>query len=449
MRIALESNKFLTDNTNDLLLDSNNAIFIKTKTNEKYLQELYNKSNFKKFNITTPDKIKKYINIDTNIIAITGTNGKTTTSSCIYHMLLSLGFRCALLGTRGFFINGEKITDKGLTTPTLLEIYKNLNIAAINSCKYFIMEVSSHAITQDRISGLDFKLKILTNIESDHLDFHKTIEEYIDTKNSFFQDESLKLINKDCKNLAFNAINTYTYAIESNANIKVNAYSIDDNIDAHITFNDFKLKLIENAPLHSGLIGKHNLYNIIASIGAIKLICNDIALEDICKTLDNFNGVEGRCEIINNTPLVIVDFAHTEDGIKNICEAYKKRRIKILFGAGGDRDKIKRPKMGRMAEHYSIKIYLTSDNPRNEDPNSIINDILEGIINKDKVYINPDRNATIIKALNDLKNNEVLLILGKGDETYQIIGNKTLPFDDRKIVKDFYTSINNGNLKSH
>lgn len=125
--------------------------------------------------------------------------------------------------------------------------------------------------------------------------------------------------------------------------------------------------------------------------------------------LSNFAGVEGRCEIVNYNPLVIVDFAHTEDGIKNICEAFKKRKIKILFGAGGDRDKLKRPNMGRMAEHYSIKIYLTSDNPRNENPNDIINDIAIGIINKDKVCIEPDRRTAIIKALNELENNEVLL----------------------------------------
>lgn len=438
MKIALESNQFLTDNTKDVLLDSSNAIFVKTKLNEKYLSLLHKSLDVKSLNIIIPSDIKKYLDINTKIISITGTNGKTTIASCIYSILLSLGFKCALLGTRGFFINDKRIVNKGLTTPTLLELYYDLHLATLQNCDYFVMEVSSHAIAQDRIEGLTFALKILSNIKSDHLDFHKTIEEYINVKNSFFKDNSLKLINRDCKEAVFNIDNLYTYAIEANANIKVDAYSINDGINAHVLFNDFRNKISEHSFLVSSLFGKHNLYNIIASVGAVKLLCNNIELQVICDALIEFAGVEGRCEIVNTAPFVVVDFAHTQDGIINICESFAKRKIKILFGAGGDRDKLKRPKMGSVAEHYAIKLYITSDNPRTEDPMSIIEDILKGINNKDKVYIESDRRLAIIKALEELNNDEVLLILGKGDEKYQIIGDKVLEFDDRNIVREFY-----------
>ncbi|MDE6885442.1 MAG: UDP-N-acetylmuramoyl-L-alanyl-D-glutamate--2,6-diaminopimelate ligase [Helicobacteraceae bacterium] len=437
MKIELKNDfqsKFLTDNTKETLQNPKDSIFVKTALNCKYINELENKN----IKMISPLELGKFLELKPKIIGITGTNGKTTIASCIYSLLLSLGFKAAMLGTRGFFVNDKQISPKGLTTPTLLELYKNIDIVSKEQCKYFIMEVSSHAIAQNRIEGLNFALKILSNITSDHLDFHNTRDEYIRVKNSFFSDDSLKLINKECKEAAFNLQNAYTYAIELGANFKINAYSLKDGINAHISFNDFRNKINEETTLQSCLAGKHNLYNILASIGAVKLLESSISLQDISDKLEEFGGVEGRMQVVNNNPLVIVDFAHTPDGMKNIFEAFLGRKLKVLFGAGGDRDRLKRPIMGSISERYATKIYLTSDNPRSENPASIIDEILGGITNKAKVEVESNRKIAISNALKELKSDEILLILGKGDETYQIIGTQLLPFDDRLEVKEFY-----------
>lgn len=419
----------ITDNTKEL---DSTTLLVKTRLNEGYI------NNIDSDKIISPAKLKDYLSHSPKIVGITGTNGKTTIACCIYSMLLSLGYKCALCGTRGFFINDKEITPKGLTTPTLLELYYNIHLASLEQCDYFIMEVSSHAIAQDRIEGLEFALKILSNIESDHLDFHKSRDEYIRVKNAFFSDNAFKLINSDCKEASFNVENAYTYGIENLANLKVNAYSIKDSIDAHITWNDFRTKENLSASVESSLVGKYNLYNILASIGALKILLKDISLEAIAKALLEFGGVEGRMQVVHNKPLVIVDFAHTPDGMKNIFEAFRGHKIKVLFGAGGNRDKTKRPEMGKIASYYAKWIYLTSDNPRNEVPEDIINDILQGIKDKSKVSVESNRLLAIHKALDELHDDEILLLLGKGDETYQIIGDKSIPFDDRKVVAEYY-----------
>ena len=426
----------IIDDTNDIAKAKGQVLFLKTKSNSKYISSL--PSNIK---IISPFELDSILYKSPKIIGITGTNGKTTTSSCIYLLLLELGFKCALLGTRGFFINGTQINPKGLTTPSLLEIRQNLHTASLHNCDYFIMEISSHGISQNRIEGLKFDIKILSNIQSDHLDFHETYEEYVRVKNSFFLDSSLKLINRDCKNAAFNVENLYTYGIENIANFKVDAYGVRDCINAHITFNDFKNKTKESGILSSTLLGKHNLYNLLASISCVKLLYSNASLNDICNISSKFSGVEGRMEIVHRNPMVIVDFAHTPDGMKNIFETFMGFYPKVLFGAGGDRDKLKRKDMGRIAQRYAKKIYITSDNPRSEDPQSIIQDILKGIDNKNCVYIESNRKIAIQKALSELEDDEILLILGKGDERHQIIGNEYIDFDDRLEVLKYYEEL--------
>ncbi|MGX3012237.1 UDP-N-acetylmuramoyl-L-alanyl-D-glutamate--2,6-diaminopimelate ligase [Helicobacter sp. 23-1044] len=428
MKIDLKNGTNLTDNTQEI---DENSIFVKTALNEKYAKNLPCK-------IIAPNELKKYLAHSPKIIGITGTNGKTTTASCIYSMLLTLGFKAALIGTRGVFINDSQVAPKGLTTPTLLELYHFIHLASLQNCDFVIMEVSSHAIAQKRIEGLDFALKILTNIQSDHLDFHKTLQNYIDTKNAFFADSALKLINKDCDLARFNVENAYTYGIENVANLKVEAYCARPNIHALILWNNFRTKKSENANVKSCLTGKYNLYNIIAAISAVRLVLADLSLEQIADSLNEFGGVEGRMQVVNQNPLVVVDFAHTAEGMQNIFEAFLGAKIVVVFGAGGNRDKTKRPKMGKVAEIYAQKIYLTSDNPRDEKAENIIAEILGGIKNKEKVITQANRKNAIISALEGLKSDEILLILGKGDETYQIIGSEKIPFDDRQIVRDFY-----------
>lgn len=428
MKILLDNGVNLTDNTQEI---DKNSIFVKTALNEKYANNLPCK-------VIVPNELKNYLLPQPKIIGITGTNGKTTTASCIYSMLLTLGFKSALIGTRGVFINDTQVAPKGLTTPTLLELYHFIDMASQQQCDFVIMEVSSHGIAQKRIKGLEFALKILTNIQSDHLDFHKTMQNYIDTKNAFFADSGLKLINKDCDLARFNVENAYTYGIENVANLKVEAYSARPNIHALILWNDFRAKKSEHISIESALTGKYNLYNIIAAIAAVRLVLPDLSLEQIAQSLGEFGGVEGRMQVVHRNPLVVVDFAHTAEGMQNVFEAFLGAKIVIVFGAGGNRDRTKRPKMGKIAEIYAQKIYITSDNPRNERAEDIIDEILGGITNKEKVIVEPNRKNAIISALNALKSDEILLILGKGDETYQIIGNKKIPFDDRQIVREFY-----------
>lgn len=491
--------KYITDDTRELDTDS---LLIRTKGNEGFIDKLLGGScdntldssfcdslakfkiplkNLRDFIITPKDLATMFAPLP-SLVAITGTNGKTTTAAIIYSILLDLGYTCGLLGTRGAYKNDKKIRPKGLTTPSLLELYEIL--LECRDCDFVIMEVSSHAIVQERVAGLEFASKVLTNITSDHLDYHKTLEEYIRVKNSFLLDEDnlscggSVIINADEPNAWLNenfgvaskgaekdAIkNTLKnsvlyYAIEqgrlAKINLKADAYSLDDGISAHISFDgksgedkdnrDKKeQKNFEQTLINAHLYGKHNLYNILAAILCVKSLKESkktalqISLESIGAALQNFGGVEGRMEVVSHSPLIIVDFAHTHDGMEQIFESFRGREIAVVFGAGGDRDRTKRPKMGLCAYKYAKKLYITSDNPRSENPQSIIEDILSGIpkSNHRRVVCQSDRAEAIAQAIEELESNEILLILGKGDETYQILGERTIDFDDREVVRE-------------
>ncbi|MGL2463019.1 UDP-N-acetylmuramoyl-L-alanyl-D-glutamate--2,6-diaminopimelate ligase [Helicobacter pylori] len=432
---------FLSDNTHEVLENPKEILFVKTPLNEKYSPLIAEKN----LAILDFNELKNYFDFKIKIVGITGTNGKTTTASLMYSLLLDLNKKTALLGTRGFFINDERIKEKGLTTPTLLELYSDLEEAVRLECEYFIMEVSSHAIVQKRTAGLDFALKILTNITSDHLDFHQNIENYRDAKNSFFKDEGLKVINRDETNALFNPINAHTYALDKKAHLNVQAFSLNPSISASLCYQqdlrDPNLK--EVALMHSPLLGRYNLYNILAGVLGVKLL-TQLPLETIVPLLENFYGVKGRLEVVHSQPLVVVDFAHTTDGMQQVFESFKSQKITALFGAGGDRDKTKRPKMGAIASYYAHQIILTSDNPRSENEEDIIKDILKGINDSSKVVVEKDRKKAILNALENLKDDEVLLILGKGDENTQIFKDKTIFFSDQEIVKSYYQHLKQG-----
>lgn len=368
------------------------------------------------------------------IIGITGTNGKTTTASAIYSILLDLGFKAALQGTRGFFMNDAAVEGKSLTTPTLLETYRHIYQAVVSGCDYFIMEVSSHAIVQQRIEGINYALKILTNITQDHLDYHKTFEAYVAVKNSFFNDESKKLINKDESKADFNIKNTYTYGAENPASYKVAAYSLNEGIS--VVLQHFEQIQSFHSPMH----GFFNVYNLTAAVAAVHQLTGE-KLERICDAAEGFAGVGGRMEVVSEAPLVIVDFAHTPDGMAQVLNALKEKEIVVVFGAGGDRDNGKRPLMGKVAESLAKKIVVTSDNPRHEDPDKIITEILGGMEYPDRVTVEPDRRKAIEIALRCREADEVVVVLGKGDETEQIIYDETFPFDDRKVVRKILAEI--------
>ncbi|NPA59943.1 MAG: UDP-N-acetylmuramoyl-L-alanyl-D-glutamate--2,6-diaminopimelate ligase [Epsilonproteobacteria bacterium] len=426
MKIELpnQSYRYITENSSEC--DKNTA-FVSTTQNSKYLQDAKDRD---AHSIISIKDVAKLFGIDKiKVIGITGTNGKTTTASAMYSFLLDLGYKTAMQGTRGFFMNDEVVEGKSLTTPSVLNTYKHIYQAVEAGCEFFIMEVSSHAIAQDRIEGINFELKILTNITQDHLDYHKTIGEYIAIKNSFFADEGKKLINKDEDKASFNIKNTFTYGIENPATYKLIAYSLNDASSGIIQHFS---KIV---PFTSSLHGFFNLYNLMAAIGGVDIL-TDKGLDAIVEVVDNFAGVSGRMEQVCEFPNVIVDFAHTPDGMQQVLNALKEKELLVVFGAGGDRDKSKRPLMGKVAVSLAKKVYITSDNPRNEDPQAIVNDILEGITDKSMVSVELNRKKAIEMALDEQEENEVVVILGKGDEAYQIIYDKKLPFDDREIVRE-------------
>ncbi|MEK6658363.1 MAG: UDP-N-acetylmuramoyl-L-alanyl-D-glutamate--2,6-diaminopimelate ligase [Campylobacterota bacterium] len=426
MKIELsdEEFKYITENSQEC--DKETA-FVLTPQNEKFLQNAKDNGAHSIINIKD---VAKLFGIDKiKIVGITGTNGKTTTASAIYSFLLDLGYKAAMQGTRGFFMNDEIVEGKTLTTPSVLNTYKHIYQAVSAGCEFFIMEVSSHAIAQKRVEGLNFELKILTNITQDHLDYHKSIGEYIAVKNSFFQDEGRKLINKDEPKASFNFKNTFTYGIENSATYRLIAYSLNNATSGIIQYFG------EMVPFTASLHGFFNLYNLMAAIAATHLLSGK-KLEDVCEVVENFAGVSGRMEQVSEVPNVIVDFAHTPDGMQQVLNALKEKELLVVFGAGGDRDRLKRPMMGRIAASLAKKVYITSDNPRNEEPQDIVNNILEGIEDKSIVTVELNRRKAIEMALNDQKEDEVVVILGKGDEAYQIIYDEMFPFDDREVVRE-------------
>lgn len=362
------------------------------------------------------------------IIGITGTNGKTTTAAAIYSLFLDLHVKVALQGTRGCFVNDICIEPRSLTTPPILQTLSHMAQASKAGCKYFIMEVSSHGIAQKRIETLDFDLKIFTNLTQDHLDFHGSMEAYQETKSSFFKDATLKLINADEKSITYNRENAYTYGLEHPADFGVKTYALGDGIDALFWLQG------KECWAHSPLQGHFNVYNLLAATTAVYLLEKPQMnlLED---AINGFGGVSGRMEMVSQTPRVIVDFAHTPDGMEQVLKSLKSHKLVVVFGAGGDRDALKRPIMGKIASRYAKKVIITSDNPRFEEPSAIIDQICQGLSAGAVVIEN--RKDAIIYALENLNPKETLVILGKGDEDYQDIKGVKHPFDDRVIVREW------------
>jgi len=413
----------ITDDTSKL---DSETLFLITSQNKRYYDALQDKPEV----IFPTNLIDIWSLPSMKVVGVTGTNGKTTVTAAIYSFLLDLEEKPALQGTRGLFAGDKRIEDKSMTTPSILETLHNMKQTHDLGCNYFIMEVSSHAIDQKRIEGLSFSLKVHTNVTSDHLDYHGTVEEYRRVKSLFFADETPKLLNKDdIKNISYNPIGAQSYGVDEPATFKVQAFSLLHGITAGI-------KHMKNeATFHSPMVGLFNLFNLMAAIGSVQMLTGR-NIDEICEVVENFAGVSGRMEVVSRDPLVIVDFAHTDDGMHAVLDSMKDRDISVVFGAGGNRDKGKRPRMGAVAGRYANKIYVTSDNPRDEVPEQILEDILVGLLGKDNVTACPDRRLAIKMALEAQEKDEVLLILGKGDEDYQEIKGVKHPFDDRVVVRE-------------
>ena len=429
MKLAFEqtieniSYDFLSDDTSAL---DEQTLFLKTAQNSPYYEKLDPKPAF-----ITPEELITLWGLEKmKVVGVTGTNGKTTVTAAIYSFLLDLDEKPALQGTRGLFAQEKRIEDKSMTTPSILETLHNMKQTMDLGCNYFIMEVSSHAIDQKRIEGLTFALKVHTNVTRDHLDYHGTVEEYRRVKSLFFADETPKLLNKDdIKNITYNPIGAQSYGVDEPATFKVQAFALIHGITAGIKH------MQTEATFHSPMVGLFNLFNLMAAVGSVVMLTGR-KVEEVCEVVQNFAGVAGRMEVVSRDPLVIVDFAHTDDGMYQVLDSIKDRDISVVFGAGGNRDKAKRPRMGAVAGKFAKKIYVTSDNPRDEVPEMILEDILIGLHGKGQVTATPDRKLAIKMALDDLEGDEALLILGKGDEDYQEIKGVKHPFDDREVVRE-------------
>ncbi len=380
------------------------------------------------------------------LVGVTGTNGKTTIASLLYQLYTKAGFKVGLLSTVKIMVGNieHKATH---TTPDSLTINKYLSKMTDIGCEYCFMEVSSHGIAQHRTTGLKFTGGIFTNLSHDHLDYHSTFAEYRDVKKKFFDElpsSAFALTNADDKNGIVMLQNTKakkkTYALKSIADYK-----------AQILENQFSglLLKLNNNELWSKLIGNFNAYNLLAIFATTELLGMQ-SMESL-RLISELESVNGRFQyLIKNKITAIVDYAHTPDALKNVLETINAIRTKneeliTVVGCGGDRDATKRPKMGHIASALSTKVIFTSDNPRTEDPNKIIEAIESGVEPQHfkKTLSIADRKQAIKTACSFAKENDIILIAGKGHETYQEINGERTDFDDFKIVKTLLTQLNN------
>ena len=383
------------------------------------------------------------------MIGVTGTNGKTTSTNIIRQVLTSAGFKCGMIGTINVMIGEESIVSHN-TTPDVVDLQKFLYRMKEGGCRYVVMEVSSHALALKRVAGIEFDTAVLTNITEDHLDFHKTMEAYRDAKSLLF--EHLTDGNKPNKTAVFNADEPaseiieartrapyLTYGMGKENHIYPLAYEVGAkgmHLCLHTPAGDMDLRL--------NITGKFNVYNVMCAVGA--LLAEKIGKGEIEKVLNGFAGVPGRFQLVEagQPYTVIVDYAHTPDGLENVLHTARlitKVRLWVVFGCGGDRDNKKRPIMGKIALDLADDVVVTSDNPRSEDPEKIIDQIevaLQPVPEGKTVTRLADRKEAIEYALAHAKEQDVILIAGKGHENYQILKDKTIHFDDKEVVEEYW-----------
>ena len=373
------------------------------------------------------------------LIGITGTNGKTTTTYLIKSILEHLGKKVGLIGTNQNMI-GDMIMETSRTTPDSLELMQLFDMIASHNVDYVVMEVSSHALALDRVTACTFDVGAFTNITQDHLDFHKTMEEYLAAKSILFNICNTGVVNKDdarSEYLIENARcrNMITYGINQDCDLKAsNIILNEDGVKFDINYGGMEEHVDLPIP------GEFSVYNALTAIGCC--MAENIPLDLAVDGLHSAKGVKGRIEIVR-TPgtnyTVIIDYAHTPDGLLNVINAirgFAKGRIVKLFGCGGDRDASKRPIMGKIAGELSDFCIVTSDNPRTEDPEKIIKQVVEGVKQTDCDYeVITNRFSAIEYALDHAKKNDIILLAGKGHETYQVLGKDTIKFDEREIVQ--------------
>mgnify|MGYP004453784417 FL=1 len=377
------------------------------------------------------DNYKEEVN-KIKLIGMTGTNGKTTTCFLTYQMLLSLGKKAAYMGTIGFYMPGVK-RELNNTTPEILDVYSMITEAIEAGCEYFVMEVSSHSLVQKRIEGLEFTVEAFSNLTEDHLDFHKTMENYLHAKMLILdQLKGTIIVNSDDAYAKYFETKSYKTLGYNGKDYQILNYE-ETPKGTLITFKADKEYKVE-----TNLKCKYNVYNYLTALGILNTL--GFKIEDIINITKDINAPRGRCEQIRvRNSYAVIDYAHTPDAVEKIITSFlenKKGRIITIVGCGGDRDPLKRPIMGEIASRLSDYVIFTSDNPRTEDPNKILEDILKGVT-KDNYEVEIDRPTAIKKGLDMLGDNDILLILGKGHEDYQIIGHTKHHLDDLEEVKKY------------
>lgn len=382
------------------------------------------------------------------VIGITGTNGKTTVATLVYQCLQKLGAKPSLLGTVGKLI-GEKKIESILTTSDPIELASDMANMVETGSTHLVMEVSSHALDQQRTAGVDFQIAAFTNLSHDHLDYHDDLKAYAKSKKQLFDnlpanatavingdDDQARFITMDCPARIVNF--SFKKALE------VECQVLSSTMEGLVV-------RIGKIIIESPLVGTFNAYNLTEAF----LICRALGYADerIKEALETSSGAAGRLERVqgsgkDNNPVVLVDYAHTPDALENVASTLAEIKdegqvLHIVFGCGGNRDKTKRPKMAQMAERYGDKVTVTSDNPRDEDPDSIIDDIMAGFNNPETIERITDRKKAIEKAVQNGKTDTMILIAGKGHETYQEVNGKRYDFDDREIARQALEHKNN------
>lgn len=385
------------------------------------------------------------------LIGVTGTNGKTTVSHLIEKIFSDAGHKTGIIGTMYTKIGPDVIETKN-TTPESLTLQKTFRQMVEVGVTTAVMEVSSHALVEGRVHGTDFDVAVFTNLSQDHLDFHGTMDEYKRAKSLLFSQLGNTYNYKKPKLAVLNADDEASKLYTQSTSAHVLTYGIDT--DAYLkanniqtTANGTKFELVSPLGSHQvfvQLVGKFSVYNVLASLGAA--LCSGIPLESAILSLEKVQGVPGRFELVGAGQdfTVIVDYAHTPDSLENVLTTirqFAKGRVFVVVGCGGDRDRTKRPLMAQIACRYSDYAIFTSDNPRSEDPVQILRDMESGVPEQEyKVIV--DRKAAILDVIQEARKDDVILIAGKGHETYQQIGNRMDDFDDRLVarqaIEDFY-----------
>lgn len=370
------------------------------------------------------------------IIGITGTNGKTTVATLVYQVLTKLGKKASLLGTVSKRILEEEL-HSSLTTSDPIELASDMKAMTEAGSEFLVMEVSSHALSQARVNGFDFNVAAFTNLSHDHLDYHSTVEEYAKAKKLLFDQlpsTSTAIVNID-------DVRGHFMISDTKANVEEFSFKTQDNHILQNSANGLTL-IVDEVNIKSPLVGDFNAYNVAEAF----LICKALGFDgnSIAKALQTCSGASGRMETVvvegDHLPIVIVDYAHTPDALENVLSTLAKLKkedgkLICVFGAGGDRDPTKRPEMARAATKYADQLFVTSDNPRFENPDVIINQILTGFDQKEHVITQSDRKEAIQEAIKSAKSNDIVLIAGKGHEDYQDIRGTKHPFNDYEIAE--------------